>query len=434
MESTTPPELKPRDYILHLWRRSLLIVGLTVASLILTYLGVRYLASEMFETRALMLVRSQPRLSSIESEELSISPPSFESMFKSDQTIEFVRRQYNDMLEQGVFPPEANHQRLASPLEKLRTRFQTKSAANVDTTVSTKFSPVIELKCYGDTRDQALVLMELWLNYCLRTYGNLLNDEAEVLLESLDGTSLELQQRLKVLIEERENLVREKQLMEAKIASNYRLLTSAPIPEEFVAVGNDIMAFSMDSGASRTNVQVDQEAQTAPGIWEQLSALKVSQATGLELRSTDAPKETDTQQKIDQLQAKAEELINEVRSIVEITKDLAGRIAAVEVQLNEAQYAVRLLSSQHAYAQSLRRPNREGLGEGETISAEAKGYGTLRIMGKPALPQLRDSPKRTLVAALTAGGTFFFLLLLFCIECYLRNALRQEAAEKDVKA
>lgn len=430
MTQQTPPELQPRDYILHVWRRSLLILILSVVSLVLTYLGVRFFASEMFETRALMLVRSQPRLSSIESEELSISPPSFESMFKSDETISFVRNQYNDMLERGVFPPEANHKRMDSPLEKLRGRFQTKSAANVDTTVSTKFSPVVELKCYGDTRDQALVVMELWLNYCLRTYGNLLNDEAEVLLGSLNETSEELQGKMKALVEEREQLVRQKQLYEAKIASNYRTLTNAPIPADYVVIGNDIMAFSMDSGPSRTNVQLEQPTQVEPGLWEQITALEVELASA----SPEGPRSRELQFKLKVAQEKAQALVNELQGLLDDAREIAGKVASVEVRLNETQYAVRMLSSQFAYAQALRRPEKEGTGENDTISPQAKGYGTLRIMSKPALPQLRDSPKRTLIAALTAGGTFFFLILLFCIECYLRNALRQEKAERVLRA
>lgn len=422
MNHSTPKDLIPRDYILHVWRRTLLILVLTAASLVLTYLGVRYLASEQFETRALMLVRSQPRLSNIESEDVSISPPSFESLFKSDETITYVRNQYNDMFDRGVFPPEASHVRLNSPLEKLRGRFQTKSAANVDTTVYTKFSPVVELKCYGDTRDQALVVMELWLTYCQRTYGNLLNDEAEVLLESVNKTSDELQQEMKALVEKREGLVREKQLMDAKIASNYRLLTNAPLPKEFEVVGNDIMAFSMDSGPARTNLQLDQLPAQDPGIWERIATLELDQTQGAS--------DSNLLNQFKSLNDLSDRLLVEIRSLMEQSKTVAGDIAKLEVELNKTQYAVRMLSSQYAYAQALRRPDKEATGENETISVDAHGYGTLRVMGKPALPQLRDSPKRTLIAALTAGGTFFFLILLFCMECYLRHALRQEAAEK----
>ena len=423
-------ELTPSDYVLHLWRRSGLILILCAVAFVLTYLGMRFLHGEVFETRAQMMVRAQPRLSNVENEELGISPPSFELLFTSDETITFVRNQYNDMVERGVFPPEAKHMRLTAPLEKIRGRFQTETAANVDTTITTKFSPVVEFKCLGETRDQALVLMELWLSYCLRTYGNLNNDEAEVLLSSLEVTSSRLKQDLETVVAQRDALARQRQLVETKIASNYRILTSAPMAVDSLLIGNDIMPFSMDSGPARNNFTVEQGTTTEPGLWERIAEAKMQLAKPDE----ETPERSALRLEVQQMELLADSTVAEVQDLASQARDLARQIASLEVRLNQLQYAIRLNSNQLAYAVALIRPIPESSPalnpEANILSAESQSFGTLRVMTKPVLPTLRESPQRTLIAAITAFGMLFVLVLLAAMECYLRHALRNEAARK----
>jgi len=417
------------DFIYHLWTRRFVIVIVCFFTLILGYLGMRYLHGELYQTTALMIVRSQPRISIVESEEIGVQPPAFQSLFTSDETISYVRNQYNDMFERGVFPPEATHTKLQTELERLRARFNVENGTTVDTTITTKFSPILEFSVLGESRDQALVLMELWTAYCLREFGNLVNDEAEVAIQSYDLKNEQLGSELGTITVELEKLRQEKILIDTEIRGLYRTLTNMPPEEAKRFVDNDMLPFNMDTGPFRTDMNVTtNEGVPEPGIWERIRTLR------LESSSESDQSQQEIVQTLNRLMEQSNEIMIEIRELIDESTELAAGIANLEVKVNSLQYAIRLNSSAYAQAQALRRPVAEGSDDPETdLAGNQQAFGTLRLISDPVLPQKRYSPQRTLIALMITIGVGLFMLLLFCVERYLRYVVDLQN-EKKAKA
>lgn len=417
-------ELTTQDYVYHLWKRRLVLLAFPALVVILVYLGMRYLHGETFETRAMVMVRMQPRISMVESEELGIQPPAFQSLFTSDETIAYIRNQYNDMYERDIFPPEATHKEMKAPLEKLRSRFDVTSGTTVDTTISTKFSPVLEFSYKGTTRDQALVVMELWTNYCIREYGNLLNDEAEALMVSNDIRTHELQTKLQDYLQKNEELIEKKKIVDTRMRSIFRQLTAVPVSDPANYVTNEVLPFNMDTGPFQTTVEMPESMpELGPGLWEQMNALS------LEINSAGTDEATDQKvAKIYVLNNQIQELETQLFELATESSTLGGQIAGNEVQLNALQYSIRLNSSLYAQAQALRRPMDKQPDSEVSVNNNQEAYGTLRLMTRPVLPNKRISPARTLVAIIAGFATGVFLLLLFCGERFMRHVVDQENA------
>lgn len=73
-----PPPPGPNDYLIFLWNRRILIGALVFVCVVGTYIGIRLFHSESFETRAQIMVRSQPRLSVADRDIPGIRPPAFQ--------------------------------------------------------------------------------------------------------------------------------------------------------------------------------------------------------------------------------------------------------------------------------------------------------------------------------------------------------------------
>lgn len=423
-----PSGLQATDYVRHLWARRFWIVGIAFAVLVGTYLGIRFFHPNLYDSSALILVRQQPRLSNIENDKPGIDPPAFRNMFKSDEVIEAVRRQYNQMVREGFFVnsagseeekaiARAEHEEIKSPLEKLRARFRTTSVTTVDTTISTEFSPVIELTFRGSSRGQALAVMQLWSQQVLTRYGNLLNEEAQFLIESSSERTEALRGEAEEIAREKARLEVEKSLVDARLASALRQLTRAPLPKSEPAVGsNEIIGYNMYSGPRRSSMTIEQiEAGAEPGLWERL--------TQVELEIAKTSEGTEEADRLAAERARLLELIPEVESRIETESEraaeLESQIAAAAVELNRLEYAVRLNSTVASQASAMLRavdPESE---------KQYERYGTLRMLADPVLPNLRVWPKRTLLAALAGGIVFVLTIVVFCFELYLRAAMRE---------
>jgi len=421
-----PHDLEASDYVLHLWRRRFWILGLTAAAFILCYLGIRAFMANQFEARALVMVRQQPRITNIETDRPGIHPPSFRSLFTSDEVIEYVRRQYNDMVANGILTEADGHHKIETPIEKLRGWFLAQSGTTVDTTISTEFSPVIELRTKGTSQGQAKSLMEIWISRCLEKYGNLLNEEARFLADSAQTRAAELNQEMAELTARRERVERELQFVDAETASRMRQLTGAPLPERKEPLSDEVAALGVFSGGRDSTVAIVAPDAT-PGLWERRTQLEIDEAVAPPTDSPDggpAGRASAELQKIAEIENRMRE---ELRDLSDQAALLAAERAEIAVQLKRVEYAARMNASVAGQSEALvRATSAEGEGWGQ------EKYGTLRVLGEPVLPALRVWPKRTLIAGAAAIAMLGFLLLLFCAEKYLESAIRRAAAREGI--
>ncbi|MDK2971134.1 MAG: hypothetical protein PWP23_889 [Candidatus Sumerlaeota bacterium] len=431
----SPTGLQATDYVVHLWKRRFWIVGLSLLALVGTYVGLWLFHPNVFETRALILVREQPRMNNMENDKPGIDPPSFRGMFTSDEVIEYVRRQYNTMVEDGFFDgePEGQHAVIETPLEKLRPRFRTASSATVDTTIITEYSPVIELQVRGNSQGQALALMNLWTSHLLEKYGNLLNEEARFLIDSTRRRTEDLKQELGTIVAQQTELQAERELIEARIDSNLRQLTWAPRRKQEAPVDNEIIGFNMYSGPRESSLTIEQNKIEGPmGLYE-LQTQLLLEKTRLEARNSDGALNEELAQleaEIAEVETRIPEIEQQVRTGSATAAALASQIASLGVELNRLQYAVRLNSTVGAPAEALLRAVDEEAGEGDPLSDSIRRYGTLRLLSKPVVPQEKIWPRRSLLSLGAGGGLFLLLILIFIGELYLRASLRLQTASK----
>lgn len=406
-------ELDAAHYVEHLWRRRWAIIAVVLVAFVGTYVGLRLFHVNLYESRALIMVRAQPRTTNMEFDKKGLEPPSFKSMFKADETILFVQNQYNDMVKSGVLKAEDGHEEFRSPLEKYRERFKVESVTEVDTTVITEFSPVMEMSVRGNSRGQAKSLAELWVNHVLNKYGNLVTEEAQFRVDLARRKGEQLSAELGEAVKKREELVAAKRLADAEVASALRRLTSAPLPEAATYVDNDILAYNVYTGPREANISVDApvaEAKT-PGLLEQRAIL------ALELKTPTGQVGEGVQAMAQALDAAIAETRAAISAATENAAAVAAKIAEIEVEINRLQYAVRVNSGNAADAEALL-----SLVAADAVS-DAK-YSTLRVLAQPQLPDLRVWPKRTLIAGIAAAAVFALALVVFCGERYLREALR----------
>ncbi|MCB2156649.1 hypothetical protein KQI84_17370 [bacterium] len=412
-QETSPSGLMTADFMLHLWRRRWWIVALTMASFVMCYLAVRAFAGEIYETRALIYVRPQPPIN-LEDEQPGMPAPAFRSMFTADHTLAFIRDQYNERFENDPEFPD----KITQPLEKYRLRFYAGASTLVDTTISTEYSPVIELRAKGTSTWQSRRLMELWIQRILNKYGNMLSEEAQFLADSSRRRAEELKGEVQETVAKKKDVEKQQEMVESKLTSAMRQLTFMPQPKLKDVIGNDIMGFNMRAGPERTGLTIEQIGEgTEPGLWERRTQLKVELA-GMEADPSAAAGE------IARLKAelvRIEQLIPEIEEEVTSLRDEAVSLAAesggLSVELNRLEYAVRLNSTVASQAEAKLR----------AVSASGEEYSTLRLLDPPVSPQKRVAPKRTLIAGLSAAGVFALLLVIFCMELYLRNAIALQA-------
>lgn len=414
-----PSDLEASDYIVHLWDRRWATIAVVLLAFAGTYVGLRLFHVNLYESRALVMVRSQPRTTNMEFDKKGLEPPSFKSMFTADETILFVRNQYNDMVKAGRFAGDEGHEEFSAPLEKYRERFKVESVTQVDTTIITEFSPVMELRVRGNSRGQAKALTELWLNHILEKYGNLVTEEAQFRVELAGRKSAQLSAELGEAVKKREALVASKRVADAEVASALRRLTSAPIPDPSTYVDNDILAYNVYTGPREANISVDAPAQQGgdPGLLEEHARLLKEFGEVSASHSAESVPVAEIRGRLERNRAQLEELQREIASASDRTSGLAAQIAAAEVDINRLQYAVRVNSGAAADAEALL----------SLLAADAEGdakYSTLRVLARPQLPDLRVWPKRMLISGLAAGAVFALALLVFCGERYLRCSLR----------
>ena len=404
------------DYMLHVWKRRFWIAGLTMAAFVMCYLSVRVFAGEIFETRALIYVREQPPIN-LEDDKPGLPAPAFRAMFTSDHTLAFIRDQYNERFEMDPEFPD----KITQPLEKYRDRFSATSVMLVDTTISTEYSPVIELRARGISTWQSRRLMELWIQRILNKYGNMLSDEAKFLADSSRRRSEELKDQVQDTVGRKKLVEKQQSMVESRLASAMRQLTFMPQPKLDEVIGNDMMGFNMRAGPERTGLTIEQIGPgTEPGLWERCTRLKV-QLAGLQ---ADPGADAGEIERLKGELARIEELVPEIEGQVtalrEEAVDLSSQSAGLGVELNLLEYAVRLNSTVASQAEAKLR----------AVSIGAAGdeeYSTLHLLSPPVSPQKRVAPKRTLISGLAAGGVFVILLVIFCLELYLRNAITLQA-------
>lgn len=420
-------ELGGSDYAGHLWRRRLWIAGLTLAAFLGTWMGLRVFHANQYESRALVMVRQQPRMSNMEDDQPGIQPPVFRSLFTADDMVEYVRRQYNEIVRTrqsfaAEFPED--HEEIKSPLEKLRTRFRTQAATTVDTTIATQFSPVIELSVRGATPGQSLALMNLWVEHIMERYGNLLNEEAQFLIDSSRTRTGEIAREVAGLTERKRALENEERLVETRIMSVLRQLTNAPLPTLQDPIGNEIIGYNMYSGPRQAVLTIEEQAgPLEPGLWERRMKLEIELAR----LQADPELEEIADKHIELARLRAEnEKVNALIPQLEerlggLNGEAAGvraQLAEVSVELNRLEYAVRLNSTVGSQSEALLRAVSEG-------EPDAK-YSTLRVLSRPQVPMERVWPKRTLIAGIAAAGVLILLILMFCAEIYLRHAVDEK--------
>ncbi|MCX7766387.1 MAG: hypothetical protein N2246_06760 [Candidatus Sumerlaeia bacterium] len=315
------------EYVYYLWKKRYIIILAGIGFALITYVvfSIKGLFYEKYEVNAALLINQPPPIQGLEYEDFQTPAISFERLLLSDELInkvldEFARK-YNRRIK----------------LEFFKKRFETKTEVAEDTSVRRRYSPVIQLRAYGNTPEEAKFIMNTWINLAIKHYGDLPAQGAKFFL---DYYLTNLNQTQQLLKEKEAEYVKVKWELHSKMKELIDLenqLAPAEIPL-------DIKRRISELGIARTAQNVDVSIQQRenvplPGLIAQLSNLDIEIA-----RLSGALKTlTESQQSQAKTPQQEESILNtrmELSAAQEQRKALEAQISQISEKITQIQKVV----------------------------------------------------------------------------------------------
>ena len=457
-------EITFASYMVRLWRSRYKIIAGTLVAMFAAAIYVQFIAREVYEATAQVLVKQKPSYTDSEREE--IEPPTYEVILLSDDLIKQVKDGF-----------EAMRNISGIRLEEFRRGFSVETEMVQDTSVKRDYSPVLELAVLAESRQDAKDIMDLWTALFIQNRGNIIPNEALYASQLCEKTIQTIQEKLKALEEQHTQVRWQLPYKIKELTDKENMLAPAPVEYDFQKPVHDYYKW-------RTSQQVEiqmRESQLpqGPGLKTRLAELDVDIAKREAVKQL-IDKLLDEEKQIVKLEGRPDEAAifrllstklsqDEIQKLLEqktysevlnplyiSLKEIAAinlkeleasraerhvlveQIATTEKEIAQLQKDVALLDQQYSKldreVQTLRDnyrlvsdvKNQADLEAGIYAGSpsDASEAGDVRILAAAALPDMRAYPKKTLTCLIVGVLGFLLCCLLVVLHKYLEDAER----------
>ncbi len=387
------------SYVAHLWRRSAWILMAALVAAIAAWAATKRLASERYVASANLLVKNKAFASDIERE--ALSPMSYTTLMLSDELLDEIRARL----------AAASGEDSVS-LRQLRGMLSAGSQTVADTTVRRDYSPIISASVTAGSDAQAKTILDIWLKAFIEKYGSLLSDEARARSGAARKKIEETLQSMAQCEAERAALEGELSKLERMAWAIESLLAPAPLTIGFIEDLRERLPIDANSIA----LSIEGGANEAPlGLW--------AERIDLRLRLAASHPDEMSEEARRRLQAIEEEAPKLEQEVAAIRKNI-GSLRSQRLLLSERIGAMR--ASLEIYAENTAMLALGEEKEGEAFSPYEGA--DIKVAAIPASQALPIGYDRKTPVALAAAAALLAASMLFIMEKYLREALRQEKA------
>lgn len=370
------------DMVRHLWRRRyLLLIGPPVF-LVAGYFYTVKFKSQVFESSAMLKIRTPP--SEMRSGPIleNFDPPIYEDILKSPEVLKSVVEEAR--AEFPEFP--------RSDFESLRTLFEATVVTTRETVVVADYSPVVQMSVKADNGKWAYFLMDRWLDVVLERFGQLRALEAREMQTVFQAQYDEL-----IAVAEdaqaREGLLRQQlRQTERMLEGKYNLLAGGDSFASEAAAGEGAPKAGLMAERVRLELAAAEEGDASS---ERLKSRleKVNSLIGETMAEIEALGETQVSVS-QQLEAAREELLLVRQKIEQVREVIAATTPDAAVLTDPLNENVR---------------------------------GQFTVLAWPIQPESTVSPPRAILAVGIALLFTVLLVVILLVEFFVRGALESEA-------
>jgi uncharacterized protein involved in exopolysaccharide biosynthesis len=361
-------------YILVLWDKKWLIVGVAILTAILVYVILLFVPSS-YKVSSEIFVNRLPALTDGESP----NPESVVSLLESPSVLEKVRDDYAKQYNIDPVPP----------IERFVKQFSVESQILQDTSVRKEYSPVLILEVESQGAAQTRYIMDRWIYNFIKVFGNYTATEAVMKRQAYEAEKHELEKTIT-------ELEREQAIIDARLPYLRKILA-----EKLEQLSPARLRLRDDLGeGGSNNVTLDLSLprdRMTPGLLERYLELELLQRTG----STTVTS---------QLAALSAAIVD-VETSVTVAQEELGKVlfqqrnVSRQLQtLRNTYTGVNDAYSRFVVASALYR---------DVSDSELPAGGDIRALTMPVTPELRVWPKRTTSAGV--AGIAAAILTMFAI-------------------
>ncbi len=457
-------EIAFASYMVRLWRSRYKIIAGTLVAMFAAAIYVQFIAKEVYEATAQVLVKQKPRYTESEREE--IDPPAYEVILMSDDLINQVKQRFETMRNiSGI------------KLEEFRRAFDVETEIVQDTSVRRDYSPVLELLVQAESPQDAKDLMDLWTSLFIQNYGNIIPNEALYASQLCEKQIQTIQEKLKALEEQHTQIRWQLPYKIKELTDRENMLAPAPVEYDFQ---RPIHYYYKWRTSQQVEIQMrEPQLPQGPGLKTRLTELDVDIAKREAVKQL-MDKLLDEEKQIVKLEGRPDEAAifrllsaklsqDEIQNLLEqktysealnplyiSLKEIAAinlkeleasraerrvlveKIATTEKEIAQLQEDVARLDQQYSRldreVQTLRNNYRLVSDVKNQADLEAGIYagspsdkseaGDVRILAAAALPDMRAYPKKTLTCLIVGVLGFLLSCLLVVLHKYLVDAER----------
>ena len=417
-------EIAFASYMVRLWRSRYKIIAGTLVAMFAAAIYVQFIAKEVYEATAQVLVKQKPRYTESEREE--IDPPAYEVILMSDDLINQVKQRFETMRNiSGI------------KLEEFRRAFDVETEIVQDTSVRRDYSPVLELLVQAESPQDAKDLMDLWTSLFIQNYGNIIPNEALYASQLCEKQIQTIQENLKALEEQHTQIRCQLPYKIKELTDRENMLAPAPVEYDFQ---RPIHYYYKWRTSQQVEIQMrEPQLPQGPGLKTRLTELsaKLSQDEIQNLLEQKTYSEA-----LNPLYISLKEIaainLKELEASRAERRVLVEKIATTEKEIAQLQEDVARLDQQYSRldreVQTLRNNYRLVSDVKNQADLEAGIYagspsdkseaGDVRILAAAALPDMRAYPKKTLTCLIVGVLGFLLSCLLVVLHKYLVDAER----------
>lgn len=365
------------NMVRHLWSRRLLFLILVPLFLVLSVSFTRTFLGEVFQSSAMLRVRTPPSTLRTGPALDNLNPRVYERMLLNDgllhQVIEKARERFPEF-------PRGN-------FERAKGSFEVEVIMTRDTALVAEYSPVLLLTAKSGKPEWAHFLATTWLELSLNSFGLMRHQEA-----------VEIQDKFRAQFDALNTRAEELQLEEGTLQ------------QEILLAGNILQARNrILTGMGGGLATLGGGGSTQPGLLEE----------AVQLRLAIAESDESEKPRLEARLAKVEELIAETRAEIEtLGRERVAKSQRLDTAREEL-VAVReeiadvreIMVNMISETTLLDDPNDPSI------------QGAFAVLSNPVMPEMRVAPPRAVYAGVMAGVLSGVLLLLILIEFYLKGAL-----------
>lgn len=404
------------DIVKHLWSRLWLLLLVPPVLLVAAYLGIRYFGGETYRSSAILMVRTTANQFRDQNRLDPIDPPVYEGLLKNDalllDVVTATRKKFGSAFGNSKF-------------EWIKSAFTVKSVTTRDTSVTTTYSPMIELSVEGGSAEVARFMADTWVTLAIERYGNLQSSEADATAKATQRRFEGVSTKVAELRKNRFEFERQLRDVETLLRAKYRVLARDPVVLSDVAEGSQSARLNPNAPPPEFadfKLSLDSGSSGAGPIWETKSLGLVEERAALELRIAELEATPSKAAEAGPLKARIvaiDDLMTRTKTEI---NELGKRL--VEVQTGLEQMKDELALAQAARQEMSRVAAVASMtGSDFNDPSEPGASSDFRRIADPITPEFRVKPSRMLIAAASAVAGAVLLIFLLVAELYLRRTV-----------